>query len=66
MLKAVNEAKEFLINKFGSVEKIKAGTYSIPTQTSKGDAFMKVIINEEMGMSDFTLWLDEDLTKTWY
>jgi hypothetical protein len=66
MLTEINEAKRFLIEKFGSVEKVKPGTYAVPTNTSKGPAFMKVVINEEQGMSDFSLWLDEELTQTWY
>lgn len=45
MLAELNEAKSFLIAKFGSVENVKPGTYAVPTQTSKGPAFMKVVIN---------------------
>jgi hypothetical protein len=66
MLKEVNEAKDFLIKKFGSVEKVKAGTYAIPTETSKGKAFMKVVITEDGGMRDFNLFKDEELKITWY
>lgn len=66
MLREVNQARDFLLNKFGNTNNIQPGTYSIPTETSKGPAFMKVIVNERMGLSDFSLWLDEDLTKTWY
>lgn len=65
MLVELNEAKRFLIEKFGSVEEVKSGIYAVPTNTSKGPAFMKVVINEEMGMSDFSLWLDEELTLSW-
>lgn len=65
MLQAVEEAKVFLVNKFGSVENVKPGTYAVPTETSKGSAFMRVTINEEMGMSDFSLWLDEEFTESW-
>lgn len=66
MLAEVNEAKAFLIKKFGSVEKVEAGTYAIPTETSKGSAFMKVVIAPDVGMSDFHLFKDEALTVTWY
>lgn len=66
MLAEVTKAKNFLVSKFGSVENIKPGSYAIPTETSKGDAFMRVIINAEMGMSSFELFLDEELTKSWY
>ena len=66
MIAEVNEAKKFLIEKFGSVEKVKPGTYAIPCETSKGSAFMKVQINPDMGMSGFDLWKDEQLTISWY
>jgi len=66
MLAELEEAKKFLIKKFGSVEKVEPGTYAIPTQTSKGDAFMKVIITPDMGMKDFHLFKDEKLTVSWY
>ena len=66
MLAEVNEAKAFLIEKFGSVENVKAGTYAVPTETSKGKAFMRVEITPEMGMKDFHLFKDEELTESWY
>ncbi len=66
MLAEVNEAKAFLIEKFGSVEKVEAGVYAIPTQTSKGSAFMRVEILPDMGMKHFDLWKDEKLTESWY
>lgn len=66
MLAEVNEAKAFLIEKFGSVENVKAGVYAIPTETSKGKAFMRVEILPDMGMKHFDLWWDEALTKSWY
>ncbi len=66
MLAELNVAKRFLINKFGSVENVKAGTYAIPYDTSKGKAFMKVVIGEDMSMTDFHLFLDEALTQSWY
>ena len=66
MLAEVNEAKAFLIEKFGSVENVKAGIYAVPTETSKGIAFMRVEITPEMGMKDFHLFRDEELTESWY
>jgi hypothetical protein len=66
MITEVNEAKAFLIKKFGSVEKVEAGIYAIPVNTSKGGAFMKVIISPSMGMSDFHLFKNEALTESWY
>ena len=66
MLAEVNIAKSFLIDKFGSVEKVEAGTYAVPMETSKGDAFMRVIIAPNMGMSGFDLFKDESLKLSWY
>lgn len=66
MLAEVNEAKEFLIKKFNGIQNVKAGTYAIPTETSKCPVFMKVVISEDMGMSDFKLFKDEELTESWY
>ena len=66
MLAEVNKAKDFLINKFGSADKVKAGTYSVPTTTSKGDAFMKVVVDDNGSLSDFHLFWDEELTISWY
>lgn len=65
MLAEVNSAKDYLIKKFGSAEKVEPGTYPVPTETSKGPAFMKVVINEKMQMSDFSLFTDEQMTTSW-
>lgn len=62
MLTELNTARAFLLDKFGSLEAVKAGIYSVPTETSKGKAFMKVEITTEMGMSLFNLFKDEALT----
>lgn len=66
MLIEVNKAKKYLIDKFGSLDKVIPGKYAIPTETSKGPAFMRCEIGEDMNMSGFDLWLDEEMTKTWY
>lgn len=66
MLSEVNEAKTFLIEKFGSIDNIFPGKYAIPTETSKGPAFIRCVIGEDMSMSGFDLWLDEELTVSWY
>ncbi len=66
MLAEVNRAKEFLVKKFGSTDKVPAGAYAIPTPTSAGNAFMKVEISERGFMSDFTLFWDEELKISWY
>lgn len=66
MLQEVNEAKEYLKKKFGGLGNVKPGTYAIPTDTSKGKAFMKVVISDRMGMSGFELFKDKKLTISWY
>ncbi len=66
MLAEVYQTNKWLVEKFGSVATIVPGTYAVPTNTSKGPAFMKVIVNEDMKMSGFTLWIDEELTQSWY
>lgn len=65
MLAELNEVKKHLVEKFGDVDSVPPGTYAIPTETSKGKAFMRVTIAEDMGMSDFSLWMDDSFTKDW-
>ncbi|KPE50131.1 hypothetical protein [Chryseobacterium indologenes] len=65
MLSELNESKRFLIEKYGSFEKVKPGTYAIPFNTSKGPAFMKIVISTNMCMSNFGLYIDKELTKKW-
>ncbi len=66
MLREVNEAKAFLEKKFCGLQNVKAGIYAVPTETSKGKAFIKVEITTDMKMKDFHLFVDEELTKSWY
>ncbi|MEN5306809.1 hypothetical protein ABE425_04795 [Chryseobacterium cucumeris] len=66
MLIELGRSIEWLSDKFGSVEAIQPGIYAIPTETSRGPAFMKVRVNEDMKISDFTLWIDEKFTQSWY
>lgn len=66
MLHEANLAKQYLIEKFGSPENVKAGEYAIPVKTSKGDAFMKVVVNDKGNLYDFRLFKDEALTESWY
>lgn len=63
MFKAVTEAQDYLIKKFGGAENVKPGAYAVPTTTSKGQAYMKVVIDDKMGMSGFHLFKDEQLTQ---
>jgi len=64
MIQEVTTAQKFLKENYG--DKPKAGTYAIPYKTSRGDAFMKVVLSEDNKLSDFTLWKDKDLKETWY
>ncbi len=66
MLTEVNEAKAFLEKKFNGLKNVKAGVYAMPTNTSKGDAFMRVEITPDMKMKGFDLWKNEELTESWY
>lgn len=68
MLSEINQAKRFLGAKFGYGENIPDGIYSIPTQTSKGNAFMKYEIknNNQHGENNYMLFWDENLTISWY
>jgi hypothetical protein len=66
MLAELNEAKKYLVEKFGDADLVPPGTYAIPTETSKGKAFMRVTIAEDKGMGDFSLWMDEAFTVKWY
>ncbi len=66
MLQEVNEAQQFLKNKFGKGNIVPDGTYAIPTNTSKGNAFMRVEIKNNNEMFHFDLWWDEALTISWY
>lgn len=62
------QAKRFLGIKFGYGEPIKDGIYAVPTQTSKGKAFMKIEYKNQMlaGDKNFHLYWDEKLTLNWY
>ncbi len=66
MVSEVNAARTFLINKFGAGNTVPAGSHAIPYPTSKGDAFMKVVISDRGDMSDFHLFWDEELKISWY
>lgn len=68
MLSEFNQIKRFLGAKFGYGENIPDGIYAIPTETSKGPAFMKMEFknNNAIGEDNFTLFWDEALTVSWY
>lgn len=66
MLTELNTAKKFLLERFGEAENVLPGTYPVPIETSKGTAFMAVTISEDLSMSNFKLFKDEDLKESWY
>lgn len=68
MLSEFNQVKMFLGAKFGHIAVIPDGIYSIPTNTSKGKAFMKMEFknNNAIGKENFKLFWDENLTISWY
>lgn len=67
MLAEFNQVKRFLGAKFGIGENVPDGIYAIPTQTSRGDAFMKFVSkdNRGNGIDNFRLFWDENLTISW-
>ena len=66
MLNEVNAAQRFFKEKFGEGVMPPAGDYAVPTETSKGDAFMRVGITKEGKLHHFDLWWDEAMTISWY
>lgn len=45
---------------------IPPGEYPIPITTSKGGAYMKVVITEDGSMTGFDLFWDKELRQSWY
>ena len=68
MMVEINIVRDFFINKFGSIENITDGVYAVPFSTSKGPAFMKAQIKDRelWGEGNFMLFIDEQLTESWY
>ena len=52
MFEEINQVKRFLGAKFGIGENIPDGIYAIPTNTSKGNAFMKYEIKNNAQHGD--------------
>ncbi|WP_336689395.1 MULTISPECIES: hypothetical protein [unclassified Chryseobacterium] len=65
MFSEIQKTQKFLKQKFGDLNKVPPGVYAIPTTTAVGDAFMRVVVGEDLGLSDFSLWVDEALTESW-
>jgi hypothetical protein len=67
MIAEANQAQRFLGAKFGTDPcRIKEGTYAVPCDTSKGKAFMRLLVDENKSMRGFDLFWDESLTVSWY
>lgn len=65
MLKEINEVKAYFQKKFPDLD-IPTGTYAIPTNTSRGPAYMQVVVGNNKQMSSFQLFWDPDMTLSWY
>ena len=63
MMNEINIAQKWIAENCGINFK---GTHSIPVSTSKGYAFMKVVVDENGYMSDFHLFWNKELTINWY
>lgn len=64
MIREVEIARAYFKKNFKNG--VPSGTYAIPIETSKGDAFMKVVVNEWGKMESFELYWDEALSQSWY
>ena len=64
MIKEVQEAKKYFAEKYNG--NTPSGTYAVPTRTSKGEAFLRVDVDVFGYFSNFELFTDEKLTKSWY
>ena len=64
MMTEVFETQKFLKEQFG--ENVPAGTYAIPTRTSKGKAFMQVEVSSDGQLRGFYLFWDKEFKYSWY
>lgn len=64
MIREVTMTQKWFKTHFG--ENPKPGIYMIPTQTSRGPAYMQVLLNAKKGLSGFELFWDEAGTISWY
>lgn len=64
MIREFDEVKKYLLGKYGEPENVPNGVYAIPTETSKGKAFMKY--EYPKGDENFMLFWDEELKISWY
>lgn len=68
MVKEFNEVKRYLGARFGIGNRVPDGIYAVPTNTSKGRAFMRFECRDEkpFGDNNFKLYWDEGLKISWY
>lgn len=66
MIVEYSKAKAFFIKKFGSMDKIKPGVYSIPIKTDTYEAYLKVVVSSDKKLSDFGLYKDKGLNVGLY
>ncbi len=64
----MKQVKRYLGAKFGYGEPIPDGVYAVPTETSKGSAFMRMEMknSDPVGSKNFHLYWDEELAISWY
>ena len=60
MIAEINKSQKYLHQKFGT--NLKPGVYAVPVFTSKGHAFMRVVLDENNLLSDFELFKNKKLT----
>lgn len=65
MLSELREAKRYLGARFGYGERIPNGDYAVPTNTSKGNAYMKVVVSSDGSISGFNLFWDQEMEYDW-
>lgn len=67
MILEFQQVKKYFNDRFG-ISIIPDGVYAVPKTTSKGHAFMRAEIKngDLYGKNNFILFLDEELTKSWY
>jgi hypothetical protein len=64
MTRELDIAKDYFKSNFDGIA--KPGIYPVPITTSKGDAFIKVVLSDTYKLSGFDLFWDEALTISWY
>jgi hypothetical protein len=66
MIAEVKQAKRYLGARFGYGETLPVGSFSVPTEGAHGSCFMRVRVERDGSMSDFTMWWDEACTISYH